>query len=359
MKKKKTVLGILMTCLGVVSAVTFVAVIVGAIAVSLAPLKAYDPPVSEVDFPAPEINGTPLYDEERELPWEDFELPIPKPPALRFMSIWRGTGTNAFGFDPTKFPEYEAELFEDGWQKVSGPSIKGSILIDYSYAKGNDTLYIGERRGSAIYDELCFLIRFEKGYDGTEREGGVTNKKALSLIKTNLFFRKNSWERGAFPSVAAERDYPELFDKMRIQVFNAYGDDNDFGQFFVGGGKVFRLRFASLTNTCIYDIDGDGEYELISLGFSDVQVYKLGPQPGKISQKPRVYEAYPSSWRSYKDYEGTSLHMVTDGGGAPKIFSVAENKDGVTVLGQDYGRLIIKDGKLMPERMDIFPFQVK
>jgi hypothetical protein len=306
-----------------------------------------------------------------ELNWSNYDFPFPKPKASRF-AVEASTEKvmMCYGMHVEDYADYKAALVKDNWQLVFSDSEGRNTPDDavyYTYIKGNLTLsiinqtFVEEDGGNHI------RIQFRSGLDETVRDGRMDKPAALSLIQSAIELeRPGDYEEGKNVEYIVEMAIPDAFEKANIQIFTAYGDNINFGEFIIANETVMRV-FDNFSDVCVADIDKDGYYELISLyefgsGMRSIALnaYKVAP-PSEFSYKygyspdyaraneKSLEEAYSTGYAPMEGFKGSIVFIAyRNVWSANDLGGLTLEKLSETQVGL-YGRSLSETGELVPD----------
>lgn len=290
------------------------------------------------------------------LKWDDYDFPFPKPPADSFEIDKRyANPLMCKGITTVERDAYFSQLLSDRWIKITDESPYHFIFL-----KGNEylSIYLEGTDGSDTY-----VFGYDTGYSGENRSEAIPHYEALKYIRASYDeYQSNPGISVRDSEIAFIREVgiKDLFEKTRMQLFQAFGERGEISYFFVTKNIAFILPVgASVINhipVFVYDIDRDGKFEIIAShnvgsGISNfvVSAYKFGNPPEYNSLNETIYIAYSNSWMegapclTLKQNENGEIHLWR--------FSYDNNN---YVLNEDYGCLVVKGNKLIPERYDLF-----
>lgn len=192
--------------------------------------------------------------------------------------------------------------------------------------------------------------------DSADRSSALSKVEAEKLIQEHIdLASEDSYIYGKSAENLVEKFIPSAFEKMKLQVFDIYGETGPIGTFLICNNKVLDV-FDNFENACIADIDKDGKYELISLwgwgsGIYRVQLnaYKFGNPPYFDSMNEVLYVAYSNCWVPDPGAGELRIKQVND---TDIELYLAEVSDGNYKITESFGLLRISEDKLVPSKTD-------
>ena len=283
---------------------------------------------------------------------DDISLPYPKPDAEYFVESF-GT-LYCVGMTERDFRAYKDELANAGWICVYDKSIESIYVKDNAILRITDQTHVPEPNHAEI------RISYDAGHTDSVRVGAASNADAIEIIQRYISASLDEWLSSQSVKYALELDISDIYEKMGFQAFTAISGNGygDLGTYLICNGTALPV---SLGDTCVADIDKDGEYELISIYGSgsgiwriNINAYKFGTPPGSGSPTGEVYRAYRNCWLPDEGFAELTVQCVNDTD--VKLFSMARNSNGEYSLSTDYGLLRIEGNILRPSNNINFPF---
>jgi hypothetical protein len=207
-----------------------------------------------------------------------------------------------------------------------------------------------------------------------------TDEQALELINEcllsrtwydeySIFWSKDIWEAND----AEELDIGEATKRLDFQAYSAIGYNNnfhenqEFARFITRGNAIMMIDAdEDFSNIIVYDVDNDGIEELITsyverrgyFAGMHLTAYKYGVPDGAGSQAFQLYKPYKNFILPgvYARYDRAEFRIAEDG--QLHLYGVTKNETGEYVLGEDYGEIVIVDGKyLLPSTIEDYYLQ--
>jgi len=293
------------------------------------------------------------------LNWEDYDFPFLKPPA-DFFEIDKRYNDPLLcrGITDEKKEIYFSQLISDGWEKVSENN-----LYYYIFIKENEYLSIS-RQGS--YGSDYYVIGYDAGYKGEERFGAISKVKAIDYINVCYDEYKSAHPDIPFSDAkiktVREACIKNLFEKTGMQLFEAFWELGETSYFLVKNETAFMLsRGFSVVNNFplyVYDIDGDGEFEVISsynsgsgISYFTVSAIKFGNPAEFSSLTETIHVAYSNTWM-----EGAPcLTLKQNKNGYVHLWGIVYDEENGYIIdkNKDYGRLTVAGDKIVPQKNDL------
>ncbi|MDF2588394.1 MAG: hypothetical protein K0S41_2235 [Anaerocolumna sp.] len=317
-------------------------------------------------------NNTTNNDNEKLIFWcEGFSVPVPKPEANYI--VVKEFGTICYEFSKTHLDEYLEKLVKDGWNLYSSMEIQDKE--NYIYIKDDMNLQIIDntnetKENTSINDFIIVSLHY--GNDEILKRENALNKvdaflliedriKELDYLGVDVPFNKNSSR-----SMIVERYIEESYEKMGLQAFYVVDENGNLVRnFFICNNYVLPI-LDTLTDTCVADIDADGEYELLSLYGWGSGLYRI-----ELTAYKNVNPIYFSSNNKILQITYRNCFVPKDGYGKLSLTKISDNEihlldhdwkaedsDSVVSPPTDYGKILLDtDGyHLIPEIMENFPY---
>lgn len=322
--------------------------------------------------------------EENAIAWSDtLSLPVPKPDT-EYIASWD------YGIycrmPQEKLEEYKKALEDDGWSLVE--ELRWNEFPHYTYCKDNmiyqliDHTYAEEGSGvnntskdkteemEALFNiDSYILVNFSYGYEKKSlREKTISKAEAAQLIQEYINQDKDQMgiygkKTGSNVTLVIERYLEDSFEKMGIQAFTAVNQSEKMiGNYLICNNLVYYIE-DSLEETCVADIDQDGEAELLSLYGWGSGIYRIELRAYKTIN-PIFYSSltkiiscsYYNCFVPKMGYGQLAMKKVNDT--EVRLLEQTTDFDGKITKTIDYGRIILaEDGKhLIPEQLVDFPY---
>lgn len=288
---------------------------------------------------------------------ETISLPFPPPQANEY--IMHDTGQiDCSGVERKGLEDYLEVLKNDGWNTVNGTSI---VLT-----KGNDFIDILDQTfiTSTPSNNNLIRITYLPGYHGDYKGGRITPDRARPLIQDylNNLPQNHHGYRRQIKSIG-ELDLGDAYQKMGLQGFRAYSDENSSAYSVNGAGNFCATYIIGKNNAlsqilaqefCIADIDNDGEYEFITIIGYGSGIFRIVINAYKYDSNEKNLEiAYSNRWIPKEGYAELTIVKVNDN--TVNLCS-AEMKKGKLIPKENYGALKISGNRLVPQN-DEMPFE--
>ncbi len=282
-------------------------------------------------------------DEAVEYKWNDtITLPFPPPGGATSFEKHLSGEIDCIGCTPKDLLNYRQTLKNNGWWETSGPP--SGIT---SYIKGNDAIKILDQTfvtpSPTAYRSI--RITFTPGLKNL-KPGSRTPEEAKSILQkyiNNLPADNYNYKKPI--KYVTEFDTGDAYTSGGFQGFRVYMDT--YGKEFFIGKSDAVIEFLVVDEFCAADIDGDGEMEFITIGGAGSGIYAFYLRAFKLNKETnKYYIAYKNDWwpTSYTHItivktDDKTVHLYTADRVYMKLVPV-----------KDYGKLLIKDGRLIPEK---------
>ena len=288
---------------------------------------------------------------------EEFPDDIPTPEA-ECHTDWE-CGTYYSNITIGKVESYFQTLDLAGWKHPSGEAFSLKVTkgtAAYQLFK-EDTLLqlITFIDGDEV--PMCngILIRVDYGIRLEDVGRQVTANRSSILPKVQLAV-DNLVTAGELPTARQklagifEIFIPDAFDKLELQAYAAVSDTGFSGCFLVRKGVVSYVE-GDLANAVIADIDQDGGYELVDLYTTwEDGLFKYNIVAFEY-ENPIIFSSFTEIL--LKKYSSCYVPEGTN----EKLTLIKKGYQ-IRLMGEhaDYGTVLVKDGSLVPEDMEHFPY---
>lgn len=268
-------------------------------------------------------------------------------------------GTYYSDISEEKLHTYLEKLSEDGWSEVYDKEFNTEVrkgTTEYTLIRGEQLLQIMiffHDPSASISNSI--LVKVDENIskdDILQRKDALSKEEASDIIRTEL---ETVVEQGDIP--ASRQNFSGLFElfiedayeRLQVQAFAATGENGFAGCFLVRKGVASYVK-GDLQNACIIDIDGDKKYEVVDLvtQWSDgiYIIHLLSYEyrnPEYFSSLTEILIPQYSNCFVSQDFHSLQLQR-TD-----KDVKLIDDE-------RDYGKIIMKDNMLFPEKLDEFPY---
>ncbi|MDF2544290.1 MAG: hypothetical protein K0S47_4008 [Herbinix sp.] len=200
------------------------------------------------------------------------------------------------------------------------------------------------------------FLRLEEGItkeDLFAREDAMTTKKAHSVLDPQI---KELVDDGtimptkAFQAGLVEIFIPDAYDKMKLQAYEVVSEEGIAGYFLVCNNSAMFL-YSDLNNTCVADIDEDGEYELLDLFGWGSGIYRIEMSAYSFSNP-----IYFSSLTKIIHRKYYNCLVPKNGYAELEFVKIDDHTVKLKADGTVYGTIKTDGLKLTLESMEDFPF---
>ena len=296
--------------------------------------------------------------------WNDgISLPIPKPNAASFTIDDWGT-VYCYGMQPEDFENYKQVLISDGFTMLSdnGGNPSGNYDSSFVFIKNNREVFILDQTfgTSDVPEEKQIRITIKQGLSNEQnREGALTKEKAKELIQNyNNVAAEEDLVYNKTVCYLVELDVKDAYGKMGLQAYTGYSNTGSIGEYLICHESVRHVF--QLGETCVADIDKDGEYEFLNLvGWGSgiyrytINAFKFGNPAAFNSLTKVLYSAYSNCWVPDAGFAELTIQKVNET--QIKLYGGHLVK-GEVAPDVDYGLLKIDGNQLVPSLND-FPFK--
>lgn len=268
-------------------------------------------------------------------------------------------GTYYSDISKEQLHSYMEKLKKGGWTEVYDKEFDTEVkegTTEYALIRGEQLLQIMiffHNPSASISNSI--LVKLDENIsknDILQRKDALTKEEAFDIIKTEL---ENVVEQGEIPTSRGnisglfELFIEDAYEKLQVQAFAATGENGFAGCFLVRKGVASYVK-GDLQNACITDIDGNKKYEIVDLvtQWSD-GIYKINllsyeyRNPEYFSSLTEILMPQYSNCFVSQDYHSLQLQKTNKG------VKLVDNE-------KDYGKIIVKDDMLFPEKLDEFPY---
>ena len=257
--------------------------------------------------------------------------------------------------------DYLQKLKDNGWKDMHGSDISADVdkgTSEYMLTKGNKILqimmFLMDQENAISNSVLVKLDEEVPVSDIKNRKGTLSKSEALDQIQTIVDGMVDSGEIASTKETITgliEIFIKEAFEKMNIQAYAAMSDNGFAGCFLIHNGVVSYVR-GRLDNTCVADIDGDGEYELLDLYAWYSGIYRIELSAYEYSN--------PVNFNSLTEVPTKKFYncFVPNSGNGELSFKKVDDLT-VMLIGPDdeYGIIKVDGTSLLLDDMENFPFE--
>ncbi len=276
--------------------------------------------------------------------WDDsMSLPFPPPNTGNGfeLEVCHG-GITCYGSEQD-LNDYIQLLSDNKWKALQKRSIYVQLIKD------NDSMLIVDQTSAfKDLDKNHFRVEYTPGYFGSSDNGRKTKEQAKEILQAYINSQeKNYTIYDTTISDICELDIGEAYEKMGLQRFDAFSSSGRIGSYAIGKNNSV-IRLISHIDIVTFDIDGDGEMELITACTVGSGMARSSIVAFKYDDDKNTYEvAYRNSWdiqRIEGGVEFLTIRVIDDSTlhlfGGPFL-------EGKVFPMKDYGELYVEGDKIL------------
>jgi hypothetical protein len=203
------------------------------------------------------------------------------------------------------------------------------------------------------------------GEDLDKDKDAIRDGEVLTIIQAQYQQDQESGNQGSlfsYPEYLVELDIPGLYEKTQMRAYQAFTSiDNPAGTYLLYN-KIALSVLDSFEETCIADIDQNGEYELLSLFGFGSGIYRINLNVYQATN-PIIFSStakipmlrYHNCFVPKAGYGKLVFDQVSDSEVHLKEVDLETEQ-----VGKDYGKLVVNQetGRITLGNLEEFPYDV-
>jgi hypothetical protein len=196
-------------------------------------------------------------------------------------------------------------------------------------------------------------------------EEPIRDGEELAIIQAQYEQDKAADNQGELfgnPEYLLEIDIPDLYKKTQMKAYHAFTISDTLAGTYLLYNKIALRVFDTFQETCIADIDQNGEYELLSLFSFGSGIYRINlnvyqaTNPITFSSTTKIpMLQYHNCFIPKAGYANLMFDQVSDSEVHLKELDLESEQ-----VGKDYGKLVIdqETGQITLDNLDGFPYNL-